>query len=57
MVSHSEHRTTDVIERKNKDKKKFPEEHRRGKRIDKMDHQIIIDKAETNFQEELASMR
>ncbi|KAJ8428343.1 hypothetical protein Cgig2_002756 [Carnegiea gigantea] len=39
MVSHSKPQTTDAVERKNKDKKKFPEKHGRGKRINKMDHQ------------------
>jgi len=47
MVSHSEHQTTDVVEQKNKDKKKFLGEHGRGKAINKTNHQTIIREAET----------
>ena len=33
-----QHQTTDAVEQKNKDKKKFPGEHGRRKTIDRIDH-------------------
>jgi len=56
MVSYSKHRTTNAVEQKNKDKKKFLGEHGRGKTVEKIDHQTIIREAETDLQEELASV-
>ncbi|KAJ8428345.1 hypothetical protein Cgig2_002758 [Carnegiea gigantea] len=38
MVSNSKHRTTDAVEQKNKDEKKFPGEHGRRKTTDRIDH-------------------
>ena len=56
MVSHNKHRITDAVEKKNKDKKKFPGEHWRCKTIERIDHQIIIHEAQSDLQEELTSM-
>ena len=56
MASHSKDQITDAVEEKNEDKKKFPDEHQKGKTIDRIDDQTIIREAETDLQEELASM-
>ncbi|KAJ8428349.1 hypothetical protein Cgig2_002762 [Carnegiea gigantea] len=56
MVSHSKHWTTDTVEQRNKDKKKFLGEHGKGKAIDGTDHQIIIRETKTYLQRELASI-
>ena len=56
MVSHIKHRTIDAVEQNNKDKKKFLGEHKRGKAIERIDRHTIIREAETDLQEELASV-
>jgi len=49
MVSHSKHRTTDTVEQKNKEEKKFHGEHGIGRTIDSINRPIIIREAETNL--------
>ncbi|KAJ8428359.1 hypothetical protein Cgig2_002772 [Carnegiea gigantea] len=57
MVSHSRHRTTNTIEKKNKDKKKLPWENGRGKTVDRIHQHTIIREVETDLEKELASIQ
>jgi len=49
MASHSKHPPVNPVEQKKKGKKKFLGDHVRGKIIDRIDHQTIIRKVETDL--------